>query len=441
MRRRAVACPVVLLLAIAPSTAQRPTASSVVALEEWVSAVQQHAPGRSDASTAWVRSLSLERRRTLGGALPTFLAVLTGKGAGTTSTEERRIAEIARDLAERPGANALIHRAALLHADCAMLGDRVPIEGPAWRSNRGAAPSPRGPSPLVSGRPLLLEKDGEVVGREESNWNWTFARSLVDLVHPKPSSDPFVAAWYHATAAYMFAAGLGGEAAPHLAHARALLPDDARVLVDQAWLYEFNGLPRSQQLLSDADLIALRMKNQPGARVSSVPRLSEAASASGVLPAEITNAEAERLLRRALDVDPTLVEARVRLARLLDLRKRHAEALGELDRALAADLDPDLAYQAHLFAARAARALGHFDAARGHLREALARFPNAQSALIASSQLALVQADQAGALEWVRRLQTLPANPALRVDPWWQYELGPGRQVKALLADLWSKTP
>ena len=121
-------------------------------------------------------------------------------------------------------------------------------------------------------------------------------------------------------------------------------------------------------------------------------------------PAEKTNAEAERLFRRALSIDPSLVEARVRLARLLDLRKRHEEAAAELKTALAGNATPVVAFYAHLFAGRAAQSLGQSDVAAGHYQDALALFPDAQSALLASSQLALFRSNVAATLEPVQRL-------------------------------------
>jgi len=154
--------------------------------------------------------------------------------------------------------------------------------------------------------------------------------------------------------------------------------------------------------------------------------------------ADAANAEAERLFRRVLEVDASRADARVRLARLLIVRRRYAEADAELTRALSATPASDIAYLAHLFATRASARLGRFDDASAHVERALALFPDAQSALIARSQLALQRADVAGALAPIGRLASthVKSRPA---DPWMSYETGIGAdQANALLARLWA---
>src|SRR5262249_53165059 len=142
----------------------------------------------------------------------------------------------------------------------------------------------------------------------------------------------------------------------------------------------------------------------------------------------------------ALDKDDTQVEARVRLARLLEIRDQYKEAARQLDLALAADAlasDRTLSYFAHLFAARAQRGIGQLDAAAAQLRTARQMFPQAQSAMIAESALALQRgaADEAKGL--LRQLTDLPRDPSGRLDPWLQYDLGPGRNADAVLQRLW----
>jgi Flp pilus assembly protein TadD len=82
---------------------------------------------------------------------------------------------------------------------------------------------------------------------------------------------------------------------------------------------------------------------------------------SRIPAAEKTNGEAERLYRRSLAVDPLLIEVRVRLARLLDLRGRDEEAAAELETALSGEPIGEVAFYAHLIAGRVAQDLGRFD--------------------------------------------------------------------------------
>ena len=66
--------------------------------------------------------------------------------------------------------------------------------------------------------------------------------------------------------------------------------------------------------------------------------------------------------------------------------------------------------------------------------EASARFPDAQSPLLALSQLARRRGDRAGALAAIARVFALP-SPAERerTDPWWTYNTAQARNADDLL--------
>ena len=98
--------------------------------------------------------------------------------------------------------------------------------------------------------------------------------------------------------------------------------------------------------------------------------------------------------------------------------------------------DPVVVYYAHLFAARADLALKQPDSASAHIRQALALFPDAQTALIVLSQLALMKSDADGALAPVRHLAGLVGDPNHLEDPWWVYDTGAGRLVDYMLAEM-----
>ena len=207
----------------------------------------------------------------------------------------------------------------------------------------------------------------------------------------------------------MFQRRLPGEVIEHLHRAAAMLPDDARILFDRACHAEILGLPRTQVLLSD--------------RTSSIP------------DEDHTNDEAERLFRSALRADPSYVEARVRLGRLLAVRKRHAEAASELATALAAKPTGAVLFYAHLFAGRSAQALGKIADASGHYKAASRLFPGAQSAQLALSQAAVLQSDVPAALESIQRLD----KSWTARDPWWRYHLASGRDVDVLVREMWKE--
>jgi hypothetical protein len=420
------------------------TPATVLAIDHWSHAVVEHTPGVPDAAVTFVRSLSFEARQDLNGGMELFLRALIGKSPVWSSAEEERVVAIGVTGGQSGGANAFLERAAVLHADAVMVGGAWPTKPPGPPGVGQVATQATSASPLLSSGSLILANDGEYVGAIQTNWNWTFARSLLDLVSPKPVASPFVSQWYHATAAYLLRHGEYGEAETHLARIAALLPDDPRILFDRGCLSEILGLPRSQQLLSDQDQLARRADRTSSLTLRLHSPDSPSAHRVDIPVEEVANENAERLFRRTLQVAPTFVEARVRLGRLLEVRDRFADALAELsmavnDRAVAQD--PVVLFYAQLFAGRAEHALGQVGDAARHDGGALALFPDAQSALLARSQLALVTADAGGALAPIGRLAALPADPGRRIDPWWQYQLGPGRDADRLLAQMWANLP
>lgn len=450
-----------LVLLTAPVVAQKPRTNindaSLAALRTWVEAVGTHIPGRSDAAVATVAAFSYETREDLNTGINLFFAALLG---WSYNTDNNKAAQTIAAIGHATGKDFL-KRAAVLHSDVAAHGDLYPrpatgaAKTPAPRTQelqlgRGGRPETLTVEepipPLLMADRVLLDKDGEVVGEVVSTWNWHFARSLLDLLsagprkkiltdgRPERATDPFVSAWYHATAAYMFARGLYGDATPQLHHASMVLPDDALALFDRACYAEILGLPMHQALIPEAD-VGQRARGA-GVPTWTTPR-SEAAIR--IPPASATNAEAERLFRRALEIDPGLLEARVRLARLLDLRNRHDEAGAELKTVLAAAPPRIVAFYAHLFAGRAAQSRGRIDDASRHYREALEIFPDAQSALLAASQVSLLGADATAALAPIAHLGARSAT--FTADPWWAYHLAAGRDAEGLLKALWASVP
>ena len=440
----------------------------MIALQNWIAAVNNHTPGRPDASVKTVAALSYQTRKDLNAGLELFFSALRSEKVAIDGYG-KRIVDIGTLVRERPGTDVFLRRAVVLHSDAAAYEDLYEVQptGPASASRarpkkleidpHGGMPmslhgGERVP-PLLTNNRIVLDKDGQILGEMAASWNWPFARGLLDQLDltkpayaafvgtcrgaeclgagsgaPKPAPDPFAGAWCHATTAYMFASGLYGDATPHLQRAADVLPNDARVLFDRACYAEILGLPMHQVLSSDAFR-----------RSSGAPLGQWMGTDLRIPSAEQTNAEAERLFRRALEVDPSFVEARVRLARLLDLHKRHEEAAAELKTALAAKPTGDVAFYAHLFAGRTAQALHRNDEAAHHYDEAAALFPDAQSALLGRSQVALLESDVPATLAPVQRLRDRSSE--FTADPWWQYHLGAGRDADALLREVWASVP
>jgi tetratricopeptide (TPR) repeat protein len=437
---------VVLLASALDARAQ--TQGSTDALASWVVAVRTHEPGKPDSAAALVAALKYSDRIRLHPAMQLFLTAVRGQAVATRTDPQRRILELFRSVRTNPGVVEFFERAAVLHADAAMLRDKSP-----WFTDD--APSmpadPRSgrretPSSLLSNETAAIHTDGQVIGEMSMNWNWPFARSLLDLVIPPAprraakgtcaalecAGSPdhtevgtvavhlFVGDWYHAAAAYMLATGHHAELRAHFDHAFATLPEDARLLFDRGCFAETLGLPLYQVLFGDPGYWNARLH-----------------ISLNVPPAEQTNGEAEALFRRAIAIDPSYAEARVRMARLMNRRGLHDEAAAQIDQALlAASRDKTVAYFAHLIGGRIALSRGRASDSLGQFRAALAVFPNAQSALLGASHAAVIASDLPAALSFVQRLGELTAS--FEADPWWQYHLGAGREVDDLMAAVWS---
>jgi hypothetical protein len=418
--------PVALAVAAVASAggAQNPppiTEETVRAIDAWAQAVRAHTPGQEDAALKHVAALTYDDRVQLDAGMALFLDGLLGNRYNTGgSPAAKTLVEHGR-ASGAPDATGFLKRAAVLHAQAAPhpappdARARMPAGSGRVRGMADMGKRQR-VSPLLATSPLPVTRDGELISRVQSTWHLPFARYLLDLVGTNEAPDPFVAAWYHATNAELFYRAAYGDMTSHLDHAARILPNHPLLLFDRGCYAEVLGLPVLQVLVPPP----------AAALVVGAP--------TGIPPASSTNAAAERLYRRALAVDPSLVEARVRLARLLIVRERYQEAEAVIAVA-AADPPPGiLGFYTHLFGGRVRQSLGRLDEAAAHYRAARQLFPSAQSALVAASQLALVRADVASALEPIAQLGGDSSDTA---DPWWQYDYCAGRDAEPLLQALW----
>jgi hypothetical protein len=400
---------VVLVLLVAGAhtsvAAQSVSRASAAALQRWVTAVTEHVPGRPDESVQDVTAMTYGARRELYPSYMLFLRALHGEIRRPPGQVEQAVVGAAQAVRRNPGAETFLKRAVVLHTDAVVFRSRFP---PARDDAPPTVPSPP-PALLANGRIRIIQ-DGRVLGIENADWNLPFARSLLDdlFAWPVVSRDAaaFAGDWYHAVAAYLFATGLNGDAAAHLQQGARILPGDSRMLFDRGTYAETYGLPIYQAVGDE------------------------------MIPSEVkTNTEAESLYRRALEVDPSCVEARVRLARVLDRLGRRDEAAAEIATALDARPSGVVGYYAGIVAGRIATARGQYDEALRQYQHALTLSAGAQSALLGASHAALLLADAPDVVTPIAQLG-VEREP----DPWLKYHLGAGRDVNALLAALWRST-
>jgi tetratricopeptide (TPR) repeat protein len=295
--------------------------------------------------------------------------------------------------------------AAMLHADIAILA--APRTGDARWASEWADP----------GSLVLMLRDGRPVGMDAAGVHWELGRAALDMVKVDRAVDEFVRMWYDATSSYQMSHSKYGYAAPNLEHARKVLPADPHIQFCSGVLQENTAAPPVQVAVQSVDVAGLPYNYN----AESVPEKLK---------------QAESYLRRALDLDADLHEARVHLGRVVGLRGRHDEAAAQLRRAVPALTNDTARYYAVLFLGGEEQALGHSEDARASFERARALFPLAQSPLLALSQLAWHDADRAGALSAFREVATLPAVETTRQDPWWTYDVSAFGDAAARLAGL-----
>lgn len=386
-------------------------------LTAWLAAVASHKAGARDAAVETVgrwKNDELDDITPLIGVLVDLLpdpekeTVDLPRGWKAADLDAMR--DLARREAARGDVNRIMKRGALLHADAM-------ITGVAGDVQRISAAEARREVARV-GRVSVLGVDGQHTGYAAVTRHWSIARRLLDAVHPDPSSDDFVRAWYRATTAFMLRGSKWGEADRQLAHARQRLTPDAHVHLSTGCVYDAYAGPRVQAVIASGISHGVRAD----------------------IRAVQTNRElAERHFGQALVLDPTLAEARVRLARVRTLLGRPVDAVPDLERARVESSDPHVRYYAALFLGDAERARGNPDAARAAYESAAALYPTAQAPHLAISLLARERSDREGAQFALRNL----AHTSIRapLDPWWVYQMCSGRSLPALLVQLWKALP
>jgi tetratricopeptide (TPR) repeat protein len=402
-------------------------------LDTWVTAVRDHSPGRLDdpalAISAWPRAVQQTAWLDVNAMVklircgkPNCRITVTlpdGRPAPWRSMkgpEQDRFKQVV-DRAAKLDVNILVKRGAILHGDIAMLAqqDAEPIDpNPPMPLTTMRSPVPQSSATRQQAAPetlVLRYDDGQQRAIEKGSIHWEFARALLDSVAPRPGEDETVRLWYQATLAYLQREQQLDSL--HFDRARKLFPDDPRVVFDLGCLHEAYAGASIQNTLKAA-VVPRGVKFDIGDERDELRK-------------------AEPLFRRALELQPDFVEARLRFGRTLGLLGRHADALRELTAAADATDEPLLRYYARLFIGAEEAALGRLDEARQAYEAAAALYRHAQSPHLALSQLAQRRGDRVAALQELDRAFTASADALDRDDPWWLYYVAPGRDVEERL--------
>jgi hypothetical protein len=329
-------------------------------LDSWMTLVARHRPGEADDSIHAIARLTRDELADIVSAFEW--------GADQVLEVTRQ----QRDLALKSSARAdFTRRAVLLHTDFAMFV---------------AAASSR----------------YDVVNDSaQASLHFGVALELVDVLRrrePKSGDDPFVVGWWRGVAAFLGEWRETVSAPSYMQQAVSLFPDDPQILLMAGVMHELLASPIVQG----------------GAAFQ--PELRE------VRGSEAENlADAEQCYRGALRNDPRLVEARVRLGRVLAQRRKYEQAIAELNAVPDAGTPPSLQYLKLLLLGEAEEGLNRADAARAAYGRALALYPGAQSAHLALSRLERRSGERDRAVAVIQQVLERPPDDRQRQDPWRDY--------------------
>ena len=327
----------VFLTAVSPSTGLAQKEDPPTAA--WKLAVQRHDAGKADAALETVAAIPYWR-------IPHAL----------------RRSEVAED-------RYFLTRALVLHTDLAI----VQRQAAARRGDTGAR----------SGS-LLLE-DGQSAGRRQGSPHWSVALQIATMLADRrdPEARRLALLWFRAVNGLFLHWAEGTQL--YVDSGLRYFPEDAVLHLYRGTVHQMYANGRVQQSLNRTDPAA---GYAPGP--SADPRLREAAS--------VELARAETALRRALELDPALAEARIRLAHVAGDLGHPGEAVALVKEALRARLPPFFESYATLILGRNQARVGSLEEARIAFDRAAALAPTAQAPRIGRLQVALAAGRPADAL-------------------------------------------
>jgi tetratricopeptide (TPR) repeat protein len=365
-------------------TVTRPFAQKLV--EQWTTAVNSHAAGTVDLPLKTVASWPPEHVTLV------VRLVIEQVHRLVEVRDQGRDFVYTQELAELTGR---LLRGLSLHTDIAIV-----------ERTANARPG--------AGRAVILV-DGRQTRFLQRSAHWPIARQIAAELSTRPTERPRVIEWYRATAALMQQWGDCDLLGPHLEGGQALFADDPVLAMYQGTLRQTFGDARLH------DYVRQRGSTEGLGQAPAASRNGPPPATALRLP-KATKTElgiAERELRRALTLDPTLHEARIRLAHVLATLGDHQQAAEVVRPALDAPLPPFLEFYAALILGRSEEQLGRFEEAGAAYARAAARFPGAASASIGRSRVALARGKATDALTIL--VDVVGPFSTEKPDPWLEY--------------------
>jgi tetratricopeptide (TPR) repeat protein len=270
----------------------------------------------------------------------------------------------------------------------------------------------------------ILERDAAVPAEEvapDTAPHLDAARQILALIRDDERRRAFERPWFLAVTLHLYRRGQWSLALRYVDAALRRYEDDPLLLLERGSLLE-------SQIALDLPLaLADRLAMTPS-------RGAGVLSRQAVLQARLRDAAAT--YRRALRVMPDLVEARVRLGRVLYQRGEPGPAAEELAAATVhPQADPAMRYLASLFLGAAREAQKRPREAVEAYRAAVALDADSTVAAVALSH-ALHDAGDRGASQDVLRAALSGARRRREWDAWWNYRWGRSHESDARLEAL-----
>lgn len=247
------------------------------------------------------------------------------------------------------------------------------------------------------------------------------AREILEMIPDLERRRRFERPWFLAVVLHLHRRGQWLLAEEYVGEALRRYPDDPRLL-----------LARGSLLETEATLDA---RADPA---EAAPRMSTRARAAWKMAAAVRNrlADAEKCYRRALKAQPDLLEARVRIGRVLHTMGQPGKAAAELEAVVATPAaDARLLYLAWLLLGAAREAEDRPRDAATAYRTAIGLQPDSQPARLALSHVLHRLGDRAASLEALRAA-VASAGRGAKWDPWWLYLWGQSYETDGRLEAL-----